>query len=279
MLEGPAKDDPESLLAAIRTGGTAASEVAPSVLYAVAASLEGCLFVNGSPQNTLLPSVVRLASRQGTHVGGDDFKSGQTKIKSVLVDFLVQAGMKPCSIASYNHLGNNDGYNLSHPPQFRSKEISKSSVVDDMVASNGILYDHARGEAPDHCVVIKYVPHVGDSKRAMDEYCTRIFLGGEHTLAIHNTCEDSLLAAPLIIDLVLLAEALSRVTVRGLGPGAGNKAGSMSGAATLDHGDSAPLSGLSGSGLEEAKAGENGDDEAVSDSDSGSPLGSAPGSG
>ena len=54
---------------------------------------------------------------------GDDFKSGQTKLKSVLVDFLVSAGIKPTSIVSYNHLGNNDGYNLSAPQQFRSKEV------------------------------------------------------------------------------------------------------------------------------------------------------------
>jgi myo-inositol-1-phosphate synthase len=72
-------------------------------------------------------------------VAGDDFKSGQTKIKSVLVDYLVSAGIKVSSIVSYNHLGNNDGKNLSAPEQFRSKEISKSNVVDDMVLSNGLL--------------------------------------------------------------------------------------------------------------------------------------------
>ena len=68
-------------------------------------------------------------------IGGDDFKSGQTKMKSVLVDFLVGAGIKPTAIVSYNHLGNNDGMNLSAPQTFRSKEISKSNVVDDMVRS------------------------------------------------------------------------------------------------------------------------------------------------
>lgn len=61
---------------------------------------------------------------------------GQTKMKSVLVDFLVSAGIKPVAIVSYNHLGNNDGKNLSSPEQFRSKEISKTNVVDDMVLSN-----------------------------------------------------------------------------------------------------------------------------------------------
>lgn len=64
-----------------------------------------------------------MADKHGIFIAGDDFKSGQTKIKSVLVDFLVGAGIKPTSIVSYNHLGNNDGKNLSAPSQFRSKEV------------------------------------------------------------------------------------------------------------------------------------------------------------
>lgn len=64
-----------------------------------------------------------MAEKANVFIGGDDFKSGQTKLKSVLVDFLVSAGLKPVSIVSYNHLGNNDGKNLSAPQQFRSKEV------------------------------------------------------------------------------------------------------------------------------------------------------------
>ncbi|XP_031830811.1 inositol-3-phosphate synthase isoform X3 [Nomia melanderi] len=188
------------------------SEVSPSTVFAVAAALEGCTYINGSPQNTFVPGAMELAKQHGTFIGGDDFKSGQTKLKSVLVDFLVSAGIKPVSIVSYNHLGNNDGYNLSAPQQFRSKEISKSNVVDDMVQSNKILYQP--GEKPDHCVVIKYVPYVGDSKRAMDEYTSEILLGGHNTIVVHNTCEDSLLASPIILDLVLLAEICSRITFK-----------------------------------------------------------------
>jgi len=187
-------------------------EVSPSTLFAVASILEGCSYINGSPQNTFVPGVIELAEMKRVFIGGDDFKSGQTKLKSVLVDFLVSAGIKPLSIASYNHLGNNDGKNLSAPAQFRSKEISKSNVVDDMVASNPLLY--AEEEHPDHVVVIKYVPSVGDSKRAMDEYVSEIFMGGRNTIVIHNTCEDSLLATPLIIDLVILTEIFERITFR-----------------------------------------------------------------
>ncbi len=187
-------------------------EVSPSTVFAVASILEGCPFVNGSPQNTIVPGVIELAEQHEVFVGGDDFKSGQTKMKSALVDFLVSAGIKPKAISSYNHLGNNDGRNLSEQKQFRSKEISKSSVVDDMVASNQVLYE--KGEHPDHCIVIKYMPNVGDSKRALDEYYNEIFLGGKQTIAMHNTCEDSLLAAPLIIDLAIITELMTRISWR-----------------------------------------------------------------
>jgi myo-inositol-1-phosphate synthase len=188
------------------------SEISPSNIFAVASILEGCPYINGSPQNTLVPGIIELAARHNVFVGGDDFKSGQTKMKSVLVDFLVSAGIKPEAIVSYNHLGNNDGKNLSSPKQFRSKEISKSNVVDDMVGMNSILYKP--GEHPDHVVVIKYVPFVADSKRAMDEYTSSIFMNGLSTIVMHNTCEDSLLAAPLIIDLVILTELMSRISYK-----------------------------------------------------------------
>lgn len=186
-------------------------EISPSTLFAVASILEGCSYINGSPQNTFVPGVLELARSKKVFIGGDDFKSGQTKIKSVLVDFLVGAGIKPKSIVSYNHLGNNDGKNLSSPKQFRSKEISKTNVIDDAVESNKILYKEPN-EHVDHCVVIKYVPFVGDSKRAMDEYTSEIFMGGLNTLVIHNTCEDSLLATPLIVDLIVFTELLERIT-------------------------------------------------------------------
>lgn len=202
-------DTEENLMASIEREE---DEIAPSLLFAVASILENCPYINGSPQNTFVPGVLDMALRRNVPVGGDDFKTGQTKLKSVLVDWLVSSGIKPVSIASYNHLGNNDGKNLSAPQQFRSKEISKSNVVDDMVESNELLYKP--GEKPDHIVVIKYLPYVGDSKRAMDEYTSEIFMGGKNTLVIHNTCEDSLLAAPVMLDLILIAELSRRIQYR-----------------------------------------------------------------
>ncbi|KAG6840092.1 hypothetical protein C0991_009015, partial [Blastosporella zonata] len=212
-------DTADNVLAAIKSSH---SEVSPSSLFAVAAILEGEPFVNGAPQNTFVPGVIALAERHHSFIGGDDLKSGQTKLKSVLAEFLVNAGIKPLSIASYNHLGNNDGHNLSAERQFRSKEISKSSVVDDMVDANRLLYkapaegEKGKGEHPDHIVVIKYVPAVGDSKRAIDEYYSEIFCGGRSTINIFNECEDSLLATPLILDLCILTELLTRIQYRKL---------------------------------------------------------------
>lgn len=208
-------DTADALLSSIRASH---SEVSPSTLFAVAAILEGVPFVNGAPQNTFVPGVIELAEREKSFIGGDDLKSGQTKLKSVFAEFLVNAGIKPLSIASYNHLGNNDGRNLSEGRQFRSKEISKSSVVDDMVGANRLLYkapgegedkdaapakkgEQDKGEHPDHVVVIKYIPAVGDSKRAIDEYYSEIFCGGRSTINIFNECEVSSFCIFLLLYL------------------------------------------------------------------------------
>lgn len=212
-------DTAENLMKAVESGH---EEVAPSTVFAIACILEKAPFINGSPQNTFVPGAIELAEKHGAFIGGDDFKSGQTKMKSALVDFMINAGIKLTSIASYNHLGNNDGMNLSSQRQFRSKEISKSNVVDDMVEANTVLYKP--GEHPDHTVVIKYMPAVGDNKRALDEYYAEIFMGGHQTISLFNVCEDSLLASPLIIDLVIIAEMMTRIGWKaGTGDGSSSK--------------------------------------------------------
>lgn len=207
-------DTADNLLKAIKDNH---AEVSPSTVFAVACILDQVPYINGSPQNTFVPGAIELAEKHQSFIGGDDFKSGQTKIKSVLAQFLVDAGIKPVLIASYNHLGNNDGFNLSAPKQFRSKEISKQLVVDDMIELNEILYNEKSGNTVDHCIVIKYLPAVGDSKVAMDEYYSELMLGGHNKISIHNVCEDSLLATPLIIDLVVMTEFFQRVSYKKAG--------------------------------------------------------------
>jgi len=108
-------DTAENVLAAIEKDE---AEISPSTVFAAATILEGCSYINGSPQNTLVPGIIELSRKFGVFVCGDDFKSGQTKIKTSLVDFLVSAGIKPAAIVSYNHLGNNDGCNLSEDKTF-----------------------------------------------------------------------------------------------------------------------------------------------------------------
>ncbi|ODV61773.1 inositol-3-phosphate synthase INO1 [Ascoidea rubescens DSM 1968] len=210
IIEG-VNDTAENLINSIKSNH---HEVSPSTVFAVACILDKVPYINGSPQNTFVPGCIELAEQYNSFIGGDDFKSGQTKLKSVLAQFLVDAGIRPISVASYNHLGNNDGYNLSSPMQFRSKEISKQSVIDDIIESNEILYNDKVGKTVDHCIVIKYIPAVGDSKVAMDEYYSELMLGGHNKIAVHNVCEDSLLATPLIIDLVVVTELLSRISYK-----------------------------------------------------------------
>lgn len=155
-----------------------------------------------------------MAEKAGVFVAGDDFKTGQTKFKTCLVEYLVGAGIKPKSIVSYNHLGNNDGKNLSQESCFKSKERSKKTCVDDILETNHVLYPTEEDLNIDHTIVIKYVPETGDSKKAIDEYIANIFLGGQQVFSVYNVCEDSLLAAPLIIDLFLLTELFERVQYR-----------------------------------------------------------------
>ena len=128
---------PEKLLASIKANHP---EISPSTIYATAAVLEHIPYINGSPQNTFVPGLIALAERENTPIMGDDFKTGQTKLKSVMADFLVNSGLKMTAIASYNHLGNNDGKNLDFERCFRSKQISKSGVIDDIIGRNPVLY-------------------------------------------------------------------------------------------------------------------------------------------
>ena len=202
-------DTAANLLKAVKEGHP---EISPSTLYCLAAIEEGFPYINGSPQNTFVPGLIQYAIEKKAIIMGDDFKTGQTKFKTVVSDFLISSGLKLTAVTSYNHLGNNDGLNLSFEACFRSKQISKASVIDDMVRLNPILYHE--GEHPDHIVVIKYVKSVGDSKRALDEYDSEIFCGGQNIISCHNTCEDSLLAAPLMLDLVVLMELCTRIYIK-----------------------------------------------------------------
>lgn len=153
-----------------------------------------------------MPGVVELAEASGVLIAGNSFKSGK-RIKSVLVDSLISAGIKINSIVSYNHKGSNDN-KLTHS----TTKKTRSGIAETMANTNRILY--AEGEKPDGVVIEKYVPTLGDSKRNMDEYTSEIFLGGRNTIIMHNTVDDSLIAVPMILDLVVLTELCQRIQMK-----------------------------------------------------------------
>lgn len=199
-------DTADNLLSSIASSHT---EVSPSTLYAVASILEGCPYINGSPQNTFVPGLLELARRENVMICGDDFKSGQTKMKSVLADYLISCGIKIQTMVTYNHLGNNDMYQLTDEVMWKPKSASKSRIIEDIVDGNGLLY--RQGESPDHVVVVKYVPFLNDSKRDVSEYTSEAFMNCHYTTIMHNSCLDSALCSPLILDLAIFAELFSRV--------------------------------------------------------------------
>lgn len=133
VVEG-VHDTFENLMAALDNNH---KEISASTVFALATLLEGASFINGSPQNTFVPGVLNMKT-DGFMVGSD-FKTGQTKFKTSFIDFLLSAGIKPKSCISYNHLGNNDGKNLSQESQFKSKESSKASCINDLL-ENSLLY-------------------------------------------------------------------------------------------------------------------------------------------
>lgn len=97
------------------------ASMASSVLFCIACIEEQVLYLNGSPQNTFHPGIVQYAKEKGGLLAGSDFKSGQTRFKTVMSDFLIGSGIRISSVVSYNHLGNNDGKNLQEDKCFQSK--------------------------------------------------------------------------------------------------------------------------------------------------------------
>ena len=184
-------------------------EISVSNIFGVASVLENCIYINGSPHN-IPKGLYELAETNGVPLIGDDFKSGQTKIASVMVDFLINSGLRLMSLVSYNGLGNNDTHSLSQPDT-GTRELMKSQVLKSPVRDNPLIYQDLN---PDHCAVMKFVPYLGDEKHTMFEFVSEIFMGGHNTIFLESNAEDSLLTAPVILDLVILAELFTRVQVK-----------------------------------------------------------------
>jgi myo-inositol-1-phosphate synthase len=208
---GPAHQDLEGLEAAMDAND---ESVPPSMLYAYAALKEGVPFINGAPNLTIdVPAMVELARAAGVPIGGKDFKSGQTLVKTVLAPMLKTRMLGLQGWYSTNILGNRDGEVLDDPDSFRTKEESKLGVLEHILQPS--LYPQLYGDVA-HKVRINYYPPRGDSKESWDNIDIFGWLGYPMQIKVDFLCRDSILAAPLVLDLVLFTDLAQRAGLKGV---------------------------------------------------------------
>jgi myo-inositol-1-phosphate synthase len=189
-------------------------DISPSMIYAYAAIKLGVPFMNGAPNLTCdIPALIELAKQTGTPIGGKDFKTGQTLMKTILAPGLAARALGIKGWFSSNILGNRDGYVLDHPDNFKTKEVSKLSVLEDILQPdiNPELY----GEIY-HKVRINYYPPHGDNKESWDNIDIFGWLGYSMQIKINFLCRDSILAAPIVLDLALFSDLAKRAGMSGI---------------------------------------------------------------
>jgi myo-inositol-1-phosphate synthase len=188
--------------------------IAPSMLYAYAALLEGIPYANGAPNLTGdVPALRELASARGVPICGKDFKTGQTMVKTVLAPMFKTRMLGMEGWYSTNILGNRDGEVLDDPDSFKSKEHSKLGVLDTILQPD--LYPSLYGDLH-HVVRINYYPPRGDNKEGWDNIDFFGWLGYPMQLKVNFLCRDSILAAPLALDLVLFLDLAQRAGMGGI---------------------------------------------------------------
>lgn len=188
--------------------------IAPSMLYAYAAIRSGVPFLNGAPNLACdVPALVQLAQRCGVPIGGKDFKTGQTLMKTILAPGLQARALGIRGWYSTNILGNRDGYVLDNPENFRTKEVSKLGVLEDILRPD--LDPDLYGDMH-HQVRINYYPPHGDNKESWDNIDIFGWLGYRMQIKINFLCRDSILAAPVALDLALLGDLASRAGMAGV---------------------------------------------------------------
>jgi myo-inositol-1-phosphate synthase len=189
-------------------------DISPSMLYAYAAIAEGVPFINGAPNLTNdVPALIEFAKAQGVPVAGKDFKTGQTLIKTVISPMLKARMLGLNGWFSTNILGNRDGEVLDDPGSFKTKEESKLSVLDHILQPDlyPLLY-----KKYSHQVRINYYPPAGDNKEGWDNIDIFGWLGYPMQLKINFLCRDSILAAPIVLDLILFIDLAARVGLKGI---------------------------------------------------------------
>ena len=190
------------------------SHISPSQIYTYAALKEGIPYANGSPNVSVeMPCMQELALEMDTPISGSDFKTGQTLIKTVLAPGLRNRQLGVTGWFSTNILGNRDGEVLDDRDSFRSKEASKSGVLEDILSAKD--YPDLYGEMS-HLVKINYYPPRGDNKEGWDNIDLFGWLGYPMQLKINFLCRDSILAAPLSLDLALFMDLAKRAGLAGI---------------------------------------------------------------
>jgi myo-inositol-1-phosphate synthase len=208
---GPAHLDLESFEKAIDSDDPS---VSPSMLYAYAALLEGVPFANGAPNLTVdTPALREFATASGIAISGKDFKTGQTLVKTALAPMLKARMLGLSGWYSTNILGNRDGEVLDDPESFKTKEESKLGVLEHILHPD--RFPELYGDVF-HKVRINYYPPRGDNKEGWDNIDLFGWLGYPMQLKVDFLCRDSILAAPLALDLVLFTDLAQRAGLGGI---------------------------------------------------------------
>lgn len=189
-------------------------DIAPSMIYAYASLMEGVPYINGAPNLSVdIKALVSLSEERKVPIAGKDFKTGQTLMKTIIAPGLKARVLGLSGWFSTNILGNRDGEVLDDPESFRTKEESKLGVLETILQPH--LYPELYGNYY-HKVRINFYPPRGDNKEGWDNIDIFGWLGYPMQIKIDFLCRDSILAAPLVLDLVLFIELAQRVQMYGI---------------------------------------------------------------
>lgn len=188
--------------------------ISPSQIYTYAALMERVPYANGSPNISVeIPALQELSLEMATPISGSDFKTGQTFLKTVMAPGIRNRLLGVSGWYSTNILGNRDGEVLDDPGSFKSKEVSKTGVLDNIFSAE----DHPDLYGDIHHVVrINYYPPRGDNKEGWDNIDIFGWLGYPMQIKVNFLCRDSILAAPIVLDLALFMDLAARADMRGL---------------------------------------------------------------
>ncbi len=197
------------------------TNIAPSMCYAYAALAEGAPFIMGAPNTTVdIPAMWEMSEKLGLPIAGKDFKTGQTLVKSGFAPIIGTRCLGLSGWFSTNILGNRDGLVLDEPANFRTKEVSKLSTLETILKPNvqPDLYGHGNDEDNQyyHKVRINYYPPRNDNKEGWDNLDIFGWMGYPMQIKINFLCRDSILAAPLLLDLCLLSDLAARAGRSGI---------------------------------------------------------------